>query len=265
MPSLPELQAGFRDALFAGGPAEEALLSWLEEAGSVGRQRLAAYRRSILGRLVDALEATYPVLTALVGRPFLREAARRYALAQPSVSGDLNDYGGDFADFLAAYPHASGLPYLPDVARLEWRVQDVAYGPEAPPPALDELARTAPEDWPELVFTLAPAHARLDSRWPLAAIWRQNQPGQAEDDEEEVAVDLSQACHALVWRQGVRIRVEELAAGEAALFDALAAGERLGAALARAAAAEPASAPGPSLQRFAAAGLLLSAELSRGI
>ena len=58
------------------------------------------------------------------------------SLAHPSRSGDLNDYGEDFADFLADYPHARELSYLPDVARLEWLVQIVYYAADAPTPDL---------------------------------------------------------------------------------------------------------------------------------
>ena len=59
---------------------------------------------------------------------FFGEAARQYIVGHPSLSGDLNDYGGEFAQFLAAYPHAADLPYLPDVARLEWAINNLRPG-----------------------------------------------------------------------------------------------------------------------------------------
>ena len=81
-----------------------------------------------------------------------------WIVAQPSPSGDLNDYGGAFADFLAAYPHAVELPYLADVARLEWLVQAVYYAADAGPADLSALAATPPERCGELRFALAPRH-----------------------------------------------------------------------------------------------------------
>src|SRR2546423_667622 len=74
------------------------------------------YRRNVLANLRGALAATYPVVARLVGSAFFDEAARRYALACPSASGDLNDYGASFADFLERYEQARSLAYLPDVA-----------------------------------------------------------------------------------------------------------------------------------------------------
>ena len=68
--------------------------------------------------------ATYRVVRELVGAPFFDAAVDAFVRAHPSTGGDLNVYGGEFADFLAAYPHARDLPYLPDVARLEWALDE---------------------------------------------------------------------------------------------------------------------------------------------
>ncbi|NTV12306.1 MAG: DUF2063 domain-containing protein [Zoogloea sp.] len=252
MPTLTELQAAFSAAVFQAGPAEQTLLSALEEEDATGLRRLAAYRRSIMGNLLNALEATYPVVAAIVGGPFFREAARQYVAATPSRSGDLNEYGGGFADFLAAYPHAAGLPYLPDVARLEWVVQAVYYAADAPAPDLSALATRAPADWDGLVFEVAGTCRRLDSRWPLVDIWTVNQPGYSGAME----VDFSRPARALVLRRGGRVHVETLTAGEAALFDRLAAGDTLATSLA-AAATDTNFDPAAALQRLARDGLLL--------
>ncbi len=45
----------------------------------------------------------------------------------------LNVYGGEFGDFLAGFAPAQSLPYLPDVARLEWAVSCAANAPDATP------------------------------------------------------------------------------------------------------------------------------------
>lgn len=253
MPTLREIQERFTAAIFTPDAAQDDLLALLEEPGAVGRQRLATYRRSVIGNLLHALEATYPVVAKIVGGPFFREAGRQYVLAHPSRSGDLNEYGGDFADFLADYAHAAELPYLPDTARLEWLIQTVYYAPDSPPPALQSLASLPPEAWARLAFEVAPAHARLDSCWPIADIWTVNQPGFAGD----MAVDFSRSARALVVRPQGLVSVQALNPGEAALFDAIAAGEVLGTALASAAAIDPSLEPATAFQRFAATGVLL--------
>lgn len=256
MPALRELQARFYDGVLLGGAAEEALAACLVETGDSARQRIAAYRRSILGNLVGAMFATYPVVARIVGLPFFRQAARAYIGAHPSDSGDLNDYGAGLADFLAGWPPAGELAYLADVARLEWRVQEVYYAAEASGD-LSLLARCPPAAYGRLRFELAPALARLDSAWPLADIWRVNADGYAGD----MAVDFSRGCRALILRREGLVHVESLDAGEAAFIDALAAGS-LQAAAAGALAVDAAFDLGAALARLASSGALAGVSLA---
>lgn len=259
MPSLLELQNGFSAALFDGHGGDDRFLNCLVEAHDVARQRLAAYRRSVMGRWMDAIEASYPVVTALVGRPFLREAARQYAAGHPSNSGDLNEYGESFGDFLDGYPYAAHLPYLGDVARLEWQVQAVALGLDTAPMALGQLGLVAPADWPRLVLGFVPNLARIDSRWSIAEIWRLHQTTGA----ELRSIELNAGCRVLIWREGHRPVVLALSAAQAALFDALHAGVPLGRSLTQAASLQPDFDPGPFLQGLAQSGLLCSAEVQK--
>lgn len=256
MSALHDVQERFYAAMVQGGAAEDALAALLSESAEVARRRLAAYRRSIFGNLNAALLATYPVVANIVGLPFFREAARVYLASHPSLSGDLNELGGDFGDFLATYQPAAELPYLRDTARLEWLVQSVYYAADAGPIDLSALAAIAPENWGELCFNLTPAHARLDSPWPLADIWRVNQPAYSGD----MQVDFSRPCQTLVYRRNGLVEVTALSAGEAALLDTLAAGLTLESASVAAGTAQSDFDLGAGLQRLVELGLLLGVE-----
>jgi hypothetical protein len=248
MPSLRELQSEFAAAVF-GGDAPFGLLMWC--AGSHPRRGLEAYRRSVLANLTAAVRTTYPVVGAIVGEAFLDAAARRYVLGHPSASGDLNAYGSDFGDFLASFAPAASLPYLPDVARLEWLVHSVYGREDAPLPDLSLLAATPPDRWGDLHFQLDPAHAAMVSRWPLVRIWEVNQPGYAGDFQ----VDFDEAQIVLTHRREAETVVEKLARGEYRLLHALANGERLGAAVGEAAGEEGFDLQS-ALRRFIASGLI---------
>jgi hypothetical protein len=247
-PSLRELQSGFAAAIFFGGVHEAGLL--VRCAGRRPERGLAAYRSSVLANLAGAVRATYPVVESIVGEELIEAATRRYAMERPSTSGDLNAYGGDFDEFLAAYPPAAALPYLPSVARLEWRVQEVYGIADAPPQDLSELAAAAPERWGDLRFRLDPAHAVLKSAWPLARIWEVNQPGY----DGDFTVDFGQAQSVLIHRRANGMSVEVLSPGEQALLSALADGQRLAHAVDEASAREGFDLQA-SLARFIACGL----------
>jgi hypothetical protein len=252
MPALREVQARFFDAMVLGGIAEDRLLSCIEEPAATARKRIAVYRRSIFGNLVGALLATYPVLARIVGLPFFREAARAYVRVQPSVSGDLNEYGGEFTDFIAAYPYGRELGFLADVTRLEWLVQQTYYAPDPAPADLSLLATCPPEDCDGLRFGLTTGFARLDSPWPLVDIWRVN----AEHYQGDMTVDFSRGSKTLILRRDGLVHVEALGEGEAMFVDALAERRTLADAAGLALQAEASFDLGAALARLVGAGVI---------
>jgi len=69
--------------------------------------------------LIGALADTFPVTRELVGAPFFDAMARCFIDAEPPRSPVLTEHGDTFPEFVSAFPPAAGLPYLPDLARLE--------------------------------------------------------------------------------------------------------------------------------------------------
>src|SRR5205823_8106628 len=142
--------------------------------------RIAIYRRTIFANYRQALSASYPVVKRLTGAAFFHAAVGEFVRAHPSRSGDLNVYGASFGDFLATYPAASELPYLPDVARLEWaideahRARDASSDPES---VLAAFGVPPPERLPLLRLRLDPSCRLVSSPFPILRIWQTNQPG----------------------------------------------------------------------------------------
>lgn len=179
----------------------------------------AVYRRNVFATLQGALEAAYPVVRRLVGEAFFVEAARRYARERPSTSGDLHAFGGDFGDFLEAYPPANALAYLGDVARLEWACHESFHAAEAAPLDRAALGRVPSHRHGEIRFRLHPAVRLLRSAHPVAAIWQANQAGR----DGEIA-GAAGPEHVIVWRDGGEVQVATLAPREWDFLDAIARG-----------------------------------------
>ncbi|MGR5270135.1 hypothetical protein ACPV5R_20660, partial [Vibrio astriarenae] len=59
---------------------------------------------------------------------------------QGSTSANLHRYGDALPEVIAQSPLAGSVPYLADVARLEWHVHWAHYAPDAQPQALDAAA-----------------------------------------------------------------------------------------------------------------------------
>lgn len=215
MPSLHERQARFGDALLCAG-------------GSPGMQ---VYRGNVFGNWGKALAGAYPIVRKIVGAEFFEALARRFALAHPSAGGDLNEYGAELAQFVADFPHTTDLPYLPDVARMEWLAHRAYFAADAAP---FDFGTALPEN-PR--FRLAPSCALLASPWPLGRLWAVHQ------DHYFGPVDVDLAAgpdRIVVHRPRWRVQVRSLALGDHRFLESVLGGVALGSALEAAASVDPA-------------------------
>jgi hypothetical protein len=211
MPTLREVQRAVASGIFSAD-GDEALGHIAEDAIGAA-ERFAVYRNNAAVTLIEALRLIYPVGDKLVGAEFFAGTARAFIARHPPRTACLNDYGGEFADFLGAFPAAAGLAYLPDVARLEWAVHgslnapdDAALGPAALA-TLGESARG------RVRFVPHPAVRLLSVRHPVDAIWRAVRDG---DDAALAAIALNVApISLLVERRRERIAMRRLTPGEA--------------------------------------------------
>ena len=220
-----------------------ALADWARDGLHLGRG-LQVYQANAGALAERALGAAYPVVAQLLGPEPFAQLARALWQQQPPTQGDVATWGAGLAQFLTAAEGSGGepalhtLPYLPDVARLEWAVHCAASAADAAaaPGSFDRLADTDPA---ALWLQPGPGTALLQSQHPVASIWRAHQ-----DDVESTADRLAdrfanaraalargQAESALIWRQGWRVRVAAVDASDAAFTLALLQGQTLGLAL----------------------------------
>jgi len=183
------------------------------------------YRNNYRGNLHDTLAGAFPVIKQLVGDEFFRFMTRKFIEKFPSHSGNLHHYGADMADFVASFEPALELPYLPDVAALEWACHRAYFAEDAPTLDIARLAQIPPEHYPDLILRTHPFCHLLRSRYPVVAIWHAHQPGAADDFQ----IDLdSGSSLALVGRRDDVVIVNELSAADADWLQAIQGGTQLG-------------------------------------
>ncbi|HEY2344706.1 MAG TPA: DNA-binding domain-containing protein [Xanthomonadaceae bacterium] len=232
---LEALQQSFADALLEQARVS-ALLPALADPDGRATERLALYRGNLVAAWQKALASTYPVVRAIVGEEFFDALAREYGRAHPSASGDLNRFGERFAAFVAAFEHTQSLPYLPDVAALEWLVHRAHYAADAASVVRTRIAALLPHELLALRFDLHPACAWTDSHYPVATIWRAHQPeADCALPDAPVAGEI-----ALVVRPRWKVEVVASSPGEIAALQTLREDQPLQAAIEVALDAEPA-------------------------
>lgn len=251
MPSLREAQAAFARGLLDA--SDTAVLAHLAGArGMDAAAGLAVYRNNTFSNYRGALREAYPVVLRLVGEDFFARAADDFIRIAPSTFGDVNVYGATFGEFLADFPGARDLAYLPDTARLEWAVHSAFQAVDGVALDIARLAAVPTERLATLRFALHPSASLIESPWPILAIWRANQPGSSGED-----INLrAGGDRLLVIRRGHDVDLELVSAAEFTALAALANKASLGDAHEVAHVADPDFDFGAFLQRHAAAGTL---------
>lgn len=234
---LRDLQAEFRAGLLAG---EDTRPGRLGGAEVVGPERFWIYRNNYVASLAGALEATYPAIARLVGAENFAFLAHAYCRRHPPAEPSLHAYGGGFADHVAGIEAAvAELPFLPDLARLEWAVNEAYFAADAAPLLAESLAGLAPDDYARLRLTLHPTARLVASDHPVWHLW-DAESLEAIEPEDLPDSDLPDGGdHVLVLRPGDKVDVILLSPGDHALLTALAAGAPMGEAAGAAAGAEP--------------------------
>jgi hypothetical protein len=226
MPSLHEWQRAFSAAAVFNDAAALASLR-IVVGGMQPEARIGIYRANVLGNYRKALAATYPVIKRLVGAPFFDAASDNFVRSHPSTRGDINRYGADFSEFLGTYPPARDLEYLPDVARLEWAIDQSNIARDAASFDFAALASVPANLHGKLRFSLHPSAHLVVSTFPILHIWQANQSSCGADEH----IDLDEGGDTLLVlrrRPDVGgVAIERISQAEHLLLASLAAGRTL--------------------------------------
>jgi len=251
MRSLREIQAGFASALF--NPAASKDAPGIRADGISPAVRLAFYRTNVFENYRKALASTYPAVEQLVGNGFFEALAQEYTRRFSSRSGDVGRHGQYFAEFVARHPIARQLPYLADVARLEWCIEECFNALETGPLSLQRLAAVPPEQRGCLRFLLAPSCRLISSRYPIDRIWQLCQSSQTSDEQVDLGAD---GVSLIVRRDGYAVTTEAVTTAQLTMLTALASGYNFTEAFDYARSIDPAFDPRAFLQQYVANGVL---------
>jgi putative DNA-binding protein len=223
-PGLASVEHGFLDDL--RGPArtaEERRAAFAAPPRGTIEERWAIYAGGYVVRIAEALENDYPAVRRILGAGPLAGLAARYIATCPPRSFDLGRAGDRLASYLVADPLAQHLPFLPDLARLEWAVREAFVAADAAPLHWADLAGLDPECVADARVRITPGASLVSSEWPIHDLWA------ARDlPDEEVSIPLAgRPQTVLVLRHGLEVWCRPADTGEVRLFEAARAGSTL--------------------------------------
>lgn len=194
--------------------------------------RVNVYRNNYKIGHEQALAAIYPAIQRIVGNEYFRYLAREYSRQYPSMSGNIHHLGKHLSQFLTTIYSLASLPYLQDVARLEWAYHELLHSRAGHPIPPAKLRRLALLEDGLINFKAQAVLQMLASDYPILTIWQVNN----NDAMEVPPIDLgSGKNYLLLYRVGERVGIADVTRDEFEFVNDLCVGISLNEALQRAA------------------------------
>lgn len=248
----PEGQSEFATALLR--PDAPLPTGIVDPMGKPAPKRFAVYQNNVTVSLSEALAASFPAVSALVGEDFFKQMALLFVREQPPTSPLIAEYGRAFPDFVSGFEPAKGLPFLGDVARLDRAWLDSFHASDSTPLDAAKLGEIDQDVLFQARFDLHPATRLVFSVFPVVDIWNAGRSGEA-----AAGLDPTKTQAALVVRPDISVSVMALDPPQSAFFKALADGLPLGEA------AELAMVVNAEFDLAGALGMLISTGATHGI
>ena len=185
---------------------------------------MSIYAHAYRSRLLEALEANYPVLAKLLGETDFEALGTQYVRAHDSTFASIRYYGHRLPQFLSEQAGYRTAPLLAELARWEWAMTEVFDAADAAPLDPGALALIAPEQWAELRFEWHPAQRSLDLAWNVPPIWK----ALTQDTDRPPAELSPEPTRWLLWRHDLHTWFRSLSPLEAIALEAACKGEPFG-------------------------------------
>lgn len=196
-------------------PPPTGICAWNDSDPAI---RFAVYRNNVVVSLIDALADSFPVAQMLVGEPFFRAMAREFAYQHPPRSPVLANYGAVFPEFIGNFPPAASLPYLADVARLEYAYIQAYHAADVAVLAASQFAQalSEPDSLYRLHLRLLPSAVLLRSPYAMFSLWAAHQASEVTNLPDPYQPEV-----VLIVRPDLEVEVLLIDAGTHALIQAL--------------------------------------------
>ena len=171
-----------------------------------GIERMEVYAQGYIARIHEALTESYEAVQHVLGHEMFVKLAEDYANQYPSGDYDLSLAGRHLSSFLKNYDAAKELPFLHDLACLEWKIAEAFHASNYSVQGLKLLASVSDEDWEKIKLEFQPHVQILKSDWPVWDIWHARK-----EPVEKINIDLiGRSQQILIYRNEWRVKCEPI-------------------------------------------------------
>jgi hypothetical protein len=185
---LATIQEALVAAVTGTGSPNRAMPGTVRAARCVpSDKRLAVYRKNVKGAHLQALDQAFPVTREVLGKRYWRQLLEAELPLFGSRSPDLNRYG-DFMPSIVGEaqkcrPELCDLPYLGELAILEWNVHCARIAADDPAFDWEGFAALPDAAQAKTRLQLSSALTSLRLEYPVDHIWRVHTLADAVEDQ----------------------------------------------------------------------------------
>lgn len=207
MKEILALQKDFKNHLYQKN--HEKIIATLPYSKQEALARLNIYRNNVFGNFNGVLQSIYEVVEKLVGKEYFAQICALYHQKYFSKSGNLDNYGNDFAKFLKEEKTNHKIAFLPDLARLELCYHKSYFADIAPQFPLEKFQKLSQKKFFNLQFQLHPSCFLLTSKFAVFSIWKSNI-----EKKSSKKIDAAQPEFAMVERASTRVNIHKISQEE---------------------------------------------------
>jgi hypothetical protein len=148
----------------------DLLSSQLVESNFSSEQLINIYRNNFLISISELLEQLFPVTQALVGSDYFTQTSRQFIHDCPLKEPHLNHYGGNFVSFLGELEVLKKMPFVTQMAELEWQLDRISHIHYEPNFDFDALSQIGEDQYLDIHFSLADICYLQSSNMDLIAL-----------------------------------------------------------------------------------------------
>ena len=212
---LSELQSQFKQYLMFQTGQIDGHIDSTEELSN--EFRLAIYANAYCMRVVETLQKDFPAIFYLLGDDTFTQVALAYIKEHPSQHPSLRFFGQYFSEFLLQGKDYRAMPYLSELAQLEWLLVEAFNAKDVSLIQESDVVNVSPEAWSTLVLHFQASVHCFQYHWNIIPLWQAEQNEQIPPQPEEL--DSEEVC--LVWRHNYMTRYRTLEPDEALVLGSM--------------------------------------------
>lgn len=187
---------------------------------------MQVYRNNYYISLTEALRSVYVSVDKLVGKGFFDFVAHSYIDAHPSKSGNLHEFGSYFSYFIGSLDQAASVPYIADIAKLDWAWHQMFHAKDSAPLNVETLEEFEHEELGALNFKFIEGMQVLTMGFTVFGLWNHCREIPGFEGADELSYNKTTEF-IMIHRLGLDVVVSLMSQAEVTFIEELKKGECL--------------------------------------